>query len=248
MTQADSIARSVLMTDELPIHYYLSALHLVLKFVREMGMDVYGDIYTERLTVDKFGEADLPDRYIDWIRVGVPNGRHIVPLGINTSFSRLPNLDDAGDQIEYESGTVQTPFGAAGYTWELAYNDYGENLGKQYGLSGSARTDEFKVIPEKNKVYVGKSVPAGGTVYMEYLADSIPSAQTYVHPYAEAAAEAYARWQMATRARFATRSEEDRRRRDYGKEMAKLRARINSITKEDITRLYRANIIQTVKG
>lgn len=243
MTTIDSIVRSALMSSRLTIHYYLEAAHYGLKCLRELEFDVVGNVYSGKFTVDAFNEIALPEGYIDYVRMGKANGPYIIPIANHPSFSRIENEDASNNVAAYTAPGAYVQYGLDGLVWAGHVNYYGEPTGGFFGGSGTD-SDTFMIIRERNKARIGSNLSPGDVVYMDYLADMPASATSLVHPYAESTIEAYIKYCMA---KYKRMGDEDRAKYEYNKEMKKLRGRTNGLTKEELRRIARNNIKQTVK-
>lgn len=243
MTTIDSIVRSALMSSRLPIHYYVEAAHHGLRCLREIGFDVVGNIYSDRFTVDAYNEISMPGGYIDYVRIGKANGPYIIPIAAHPSFSRKLNEDSDGNAIAYTSPGAYIQYGLDGLVWARSTNYYGEPTGAYFGGAGTD-SDTFMPIPERNKIRIGSNFSPGDEVYMDYLADGAPSAVSLVHPYAESTIEAYIKYCMSKYKRL---GDESNAKYEYNKELKKLRGRVNGLTKEELKRIARNNIKQTIK-
>lgn len=244
-TNIDSIVRSALMTQGVTIHYYLTFMHMALKCLREIHLHHLGAISSVELTVNQFREIQLPDNYIDWIKVGYKKARYVVPMGTNSSYNRLPRISDAGQQIAYDQLGGESTFDPYNAFY---YSQYGEDLGKAYGLGEGTRLDVFKVIPERGVVQIGESVSPGDKIVLEYLAQQdFTSASTLVSPYAEEAIESYIAMKFAE-VKGSRVADIEMLRRNYSNARRMLRASNNELTKEELIRLSRGSVKLSIKG
>lgn len=245
MTTIDSIVRKALLEKELPIHYYVLFLSAALESLREIHFDVIANTRTAKLTLNEFNEAPLPEDYIDWIRVGVPSGRHIVPLGVNSSFNLKTNISSTGVRSSYGDSPQYLEIGNTPFSWGGFYNSYGESVGRHFNTSGKLRNDEFQVDRQRWKVIAGQYLVEDDVIYMDYISDSPAHAASLVHPYAETTIQAFIWWRYSANQKL---GDQDRRKREFYNQLRTLRARIDPITKEEIIRLYRASVQPTTKG
>lgn len=250
-TTIDSIVYSELGHHGLPIHYYVQFLRYALDCVREFHFDVSRDTTTVRLTVDEFGEVDLPEDFIDWTRVGYQSGRYIYPLTQNATYNNLPNLDDDGTtQIPYpvyERPITSSDFYGS-YYWQGNLSDYGESRGGYYGISDFMRGDVFQIVPDRGKMLVGALFQEGDDVYLEYLGHPNPVATSGVHPYAEGAIKAYIRLKYAMWKPNTRISEINLAERKWRKERRKYKARKANHSLEQWYSVFRKSYKLSIKS
>lgn len=248
-TPIDSVVRSSLMSHGLTIHYYVTFLHYALQGLRELEFDTIGKISSTKLTVDSNLECQLPPDFIDWIRVGWERNRHIIHLGTNSTWIRTANTDSSGNQIPYSnSSTTLVNSGMYDPFASYSISQYGEDYGRLYGLGNGSRSDIFQIVRERNVMLVGGLFSSGDSIYIDYLSSSnYADSDAFIHPYSEAAIEAYIRWKYAEQ-RTARLADVDRSRREFYNQYRLLRARMNDISKEDMLRLSRDGIKQSIKS
>lgn len=247
-TPIDSIVRSSLMSHGLTLHYYVTFLHFSLQGLREIEYDTVGKVSTARLTVNANGEAALPPDYVDWIKVGFERNRHIIPMGNNDTWVRVANTDSTGNQIPWSSSSGSI-VSSSTYDPFASYHisQYGEDLGRMYGIGNGSRNDIFQVLPERNVILIGNLFTEGDVIFMEYLSSSnYADTDALVHPYAESTIEAYIRWRYAEQ-KTTRLADVERAKREFYNQYRILRARMNDLSKEDLIRLSRDSIKQSIK-
>jgi hypothetical protein len=226
------------------MHYYVNVLQMALRCLREIHLLHSGVIMTAELTVDDNGEIKLPANYIDYIKVGHKRGRYVVPMSQNVSYSRRPSIR-TNDQVPFDS------YGISGIydPYNSSYiSQYGEQLGRLYGLGTGTKTDVFKVIPERNAMLIGEHIPAGETVVVEYIGQTqYASAGAFIPAYAEETVETYISLQLAKLSGKRI-GEVERLQRDYRNAERKMRAANYALTKEDLLNIERDNIKMSIKG
>lgn len=250
-TSMDSIVRTVLVELNLPIHFYFRAATIGIRTMRDLNLGTLPYVKTVRLTVDEFNECDIPADLVDWIKVGVQSGAEIVPLGENKSYNRLPNLNDADEQISYNQPaghTISINSSFNNYTFGKAVNDYGEIQGKMFGLGNAHRSDEFKFIPERNKILVGGSRSEGDIVYVEYVAYSQSQFHTGIPVVASPFIEQSIKFNFARYDRTGRLGDINREQQILSLEKRKLRAALTSIDTDTMLRLLRSNYKQSIKA
>jgi len=243
-TTIDSIVRSALASNGLTMHYYVNVLHMALRCLREIQLLHSGAIMTAELTVDNNGEVKLPANYIDYVKVGHKRGRYVVPMGQNGSYARRPAIR-SNDQVAFDS------YGISGIydPYNSSYiSQYGEQLGRLYGLGSGTRTDVFKVVPERNALLVGEHIGAGEVIVLEYIGQTqYASAGAFIPAYSEEVVESYITLQLAKMSGKRL-GEVERLQRDYRNAERKMRAANFALTKEDLLNIERDNIKLSIKG
>lgn len=242
----DSIVRNYLFDKELPIHYYVRCLNYALNCAQELSYDTLPTIKSAKLQINEFGEATIPDDYVDYIKVGVEFGQYIVPLIYRPSINRLPNLNDQDVQIPYPEEGSQEDFGLS-EIWNYAISDssgYGYSI---YGVGHGVESDVFNVIPERNVFQVYSGSTNGSYIHLQYLGFDETTATSTISKYAESTIKAYINWQMAERVDRTPVSEKMRLSKAYYNQLRILRGRLNPLDKETILRIIRRNFKQSVK-
>lgn len=247
-TTIDSIVRAYLVNKQLPIHYYMQALHYAMKCVKELQLHVLQDVKAVRLTVDNFGEVSIPTDFIDWVRMGVEVNNKIRNFTKNDKINLLVKTDSEDNRIAYtdDAGTVVYPPSYEGLFWTNYISDYGESYGKFWGMRDLNRGDEFKVIPDRGKIAVGSDAPAGSSLYLEYLYYNVTSATSTVTPYAEETIENYIAWQFAKWSNNKL-GEQDRLKNEFSISKRKLRASMHEVTYDGFLKVLRRSYKQSAK-
>lgn len=248
MTTIDSIVRGALFSKQMPIHYYAQFLHYAMECVKELSLDTLKNVRTVKLNVNEFAEAPLPSDFVDWTKVGMARGQHIVPLRQNKSYNRLPNTDADGNQIKHKepnATSLALPIVYEGYWWTSYVNEYGEHIGRMYG-GQSEDPFTFKIIRERNLIQLDGSWKTSEPVFLEYIYWDTAKADSYIHPYAERTIKAYIEYKFADWSQRPA-NEIQRRKRDYYHAYKELRGRLNPLSKEDIVGIGRMRFKQSIK-
>ena len=77
-TKLDSIVRQIILEDSLMPHDYIKLLSFGLTCLSELELDSIGKVNTVILKPDEFSQAPLPCDYVDWVRIGQPNGEYFI--------------------------------------------------------------------------------------------------------------------------------------------------------------------------
>jgi hypothetical protein len=248
MILLDSVVRSALLNEQLTIHYYIQFLHAGLNGLRSMNLDVTGTVKTVTLTVDTNNEAELPSGFIDFIKIGYRRYGYIIPMAQNKNYNSLPSIA-GNNQVPYQIAASNTAaFSPYGF-WDGYVNQYGEDLGRLYGTGGGTRVDEFKILPNRNKILCGAFVKAGDEIVVEYIGEmDFLNEDAIVHPYAVEALEAYIKYEYA-KARNSRKNltEIEMCHRDFVNKQRIMRARRFAMTAEEWRRLDQDHTKMSVK-
>lgn len=243
-TTIDSIVRDSLASNGMTLHYYVQALQMALRCLRDINLNHHGAIGTVEITVDTNNTVKLPDAYIDYIKVGHRRGRYVVPMAQNSSYNRLPSVVNQAE-APYESygvSGVYDPYSTS------ARSQYGEQLGRIYGMGDGTRTDVFKVIPERGMALIGEYISPGEVIVLEYIYQpDYANAMVFVPAYVEEAIKTYIAMSFA-RMYGRRLGEIERLNRDYQNAVRRLRSAKFTLTKEDLLGLERRNTKLSIKG
>ena len=237
MKTVDTIVREALADKQLPVHYYAQFLHYAIDWMgTEYDLETKGAVTTVELTVSEDFNADLPEDYVDWIRVGQNRGRYIVPMP--TRYTLLDN----GESVTVQENDTVIPFD--GYYWANFVNEYAEHLGKLYGAVTDGG-DHFNIVGDK--IVFGHAFVAGQKVYLQYLSSSSTLTTSLVHPYFSRTLKKFIHWQFTEWDRRENLTTKRRSRQEYFHEYRNSRARHFQMSKEDIVNIIRRNTRQSVK-
>lgn len=254
----DRIVKNILLKRRYPLQYYIQYLLYAKDGLREIAFDC--PIISSRykcLTVDQTTmTAELPDDFVDKVRVSVRVGQYIVPLVEDPQLQTIPNYDSDFNVQPYSQG-VQVPsaqtngtygyynnsFGyAAPYWYMVNYNNWGENLGRHFG-GLPAYSDTYKINRAENNIKVNENLR--NCVYeivLEYISNGMDAdSATHIDAYAQMAIEKFCMWQFKEHNRTYSEGEAQIAKGDYEAELGKLRARLNPLTLDDLTRIITKN-------
>lgn len=234
-----SITRSTLLSMGLPIHWYADVLKFGLDCLNEeLGFTILPNIKSARLTVNANKEIELPDDYVDWIRVGYQYGQHVVPMTKESRFNRM--LPDSGNS--YSSIGDILPVNYSAYYYGLHSNSYGELNGRYFGSTAQSQS-KFIEVRERSVIAVDASFAQGDTIVVDYIYFDSATATALVHPKASPVIRDYCIWKMKEMSRgltVANRFEVDKARVNYYRSLRMFRAQIQSITIEGVLEAIRS--------
>lgn len=123
---------------------------------------------------------------------------------------------------------------------------YENTLGALYGLGGGVGVGEYRLNLDQFRIEVATNSNTT-EVIIEYISDEARSTNPLIHVYAEEALRSYVYYKVCERKRNVPASEKARARAEYYNERRKARARMNSISKDDILGVLRKNFKQAPK-
>lgn len=240
----DGIVRGYLLKKRYPMHYYIECLVQSAECLSELHFDSLRNIRIQELVIGEYGAATLPCDYMDYTKVGIPNGQFVKPLTQSEGLTRLNNYDDNGDKILFPDQQVNSNYGFGNFVW---YNDKMETTGRFYGgLSND--TNVFKILKERNEIEVHNGLNSN-TIVLEYISDgSEVDNATQINPYVKMTIEAYIEWKYIQNSRSHGIGEEQWAMKKFEHERKIARGRLNDITMSDIKNAIRRNTHASIKG
>lgn len=241
----DTIVRSTLMRRGYSLHWYVQFLKHSADCLRELGFDTLKNVNTKVIPVTAGNVVKLPCDFVDWTKVGTKTGQYVSRLTQNEAMNRLPNY--SGGQIaNYGEAGTSTYYSGYAYGWNW-YNDLGEFNGELYGATGGVQAG-FKLLRERGIIQLSEQITATEIV-LEYIGDGTACDNaTKIHPYAQAAIEAYVVWQLKEHNRNYGAGERQLAHNQFIVEHKKLRSRLNPITTNDIINIFNRSKTASVKG
>lgn len=239
VTTLDTIVKGLLIKKQYPIHFYIQFLYLSTRAFEELHFDTLNNIQTKKLTANEFGEIDLPCDCMDIVKVGLPSGQYVRNLYQRDGINSLANYDSNDNQIPYGQDSFDLHI-----LDNMLFKNYliypFDNRGLRfYGMGANDDTQSFKYAPERNKILLNQSV-GEKTIILQYMTDGTDADNaTMVDPRAKATIESYVLWQYKEGSRAYNEGERERAKQQFQSEHARLRARKNSMTKEDIIAIVR---------
>lgn len=256
----DFIVKNYLLKRGYPLHWYMQFMVYAADCLREITFDDLRVINTKILPVDQtINAADLPEDYQDYVTVGVMIGQRIRPLVPTSTLNPLVNLDVDQNYTPQEWQDNTTPpesnqdqlyYGALPYAqwFTVHYNDYGENIGRFFGLGAGYQEDTFQIIPQRNQIQLDQNFSVDNIV-LQYVSDGQSAdAATQIDPYAIRTIQAYIEYQMKAHNRSYTMGERQLAENNYVKERKILRARKADWSVEKIKRIVQKNTMGAPKS
>lgn len=240
-TSLDKIVRGVLLQKRWPIHFYIECLVHAQRCLEEISFDSLGNVRTVKLDINEYGAATLPCDYMDFCKIGIPNGQKVIPLSQNSGITRLNNYDASGNKVLFPTNNSSN---TSSFVW---FNDNLEQTGRFYGYAGNAG-QSFKILKERNEIQVDNAL-AANSIILEYISDGSESDNaTKINPYAKSTIESYIFWKYKENSRSVGEGERQRARHSFDHDHKILRARLNPLTITDIKTIFRRHTHGSIKG
>ena len=123
---------------------------------------------------------------------------------------------------------------------------YQNTIGALYGMGGGVGAGEYRVNLDQFRLEIATNSSVTEVV-IEYISDEARSTNPLIHVYAEEALRSYIYYKVCERKRNVPAGEKARARAEYYNERRKARARMNSVSKDDILGMLRKNFKQAPK-
>ena len=243
--ELEKVVRELLIETGRTEHRFVQALQLGISCLRELEFDVTGSPVIKELTVSDLDTVDLPDDYLNYIRIGFVNKYgYFQELGRNNNISLNRSLDDCGKRKLPTSSSVDSvptegaSFGGTEYGSVHFRNN--ENVGRYYGLGGGSNSNgSFKI--DKNYQQIQLDCYQGGNkITLEYLADpNKTNGEFEVHPFAIETVKSWIDWKLNENNANISISVSDSKKRIYASNKKVLRSRIASVSVQDMLQAFR---------
>jgi len=256
----DYIVKNFLLKKGYPLHWYMQSMVYAADCLRELTFDDLRVINTKILPVDQtINAATLPEDYQDYVTVGVMVGQRIRPLTPTNTLNPLVNLDSNTNFSEQEwndnvvptdSTQTQLYYGALPYAqwFTVHYNDFGENIGRFFGLGAGYQEDTFQVFKDRNQIQLDQHFYVENIV-LQYVSDGQSAdAATLIDPYAIKTIQSFIDYQMKAHNRNYNMGERQLAENNYVKERKILRARKANWSVELIKRIVQKNTMASPKS
>jgi hypothetical protein len=246
--------------------------NFALRGIREIGFDLGKKVKSLKLSINTANDTvDLPDDFVDLIKIGVVDSDGIVRVfgnNKNINYSRRMETadDDAaltndqfksgpmdilantiGDRIDDKTATDNTTSSDTDLSQYIFENYiYQGGLGRLYGTGGGSLAGEYRLNLDQNRIEV-ETNSGYSEVVIEYIADEARSSDPEVHVYAEEALRSYIYYKIIERKSSVPANEKARARAEYYNERRKANARLSNFTKEEALKTIRKNFMQAPK-
>ena len=193
--------------------------------------------FSQKIIADRTG-GPLHDSegYVDGVDNVTP------PLMIQQNADLIQNREDSKGSTAGQTGSSSEELREDIFRNYL----YENTLGALYGLGGGVGVGEYRLNLDQFRIEVATNSNTT-EVIIEYISDEARSTNPLIHVYAEEALRSYVYYKVCERKRNVPASEKARSRAEYYNERRKARARMNSISKDDILGVVRKNFKQAPK-
>ncbi len=236
---------------------YARYLQCGINGLREFNFDISqgstGSPTCAYLTVNDNQTVDLPNDYVNYIKIAVIDGNgQIHSLGLNESMAFNNAVDSCGNPIAAIPNTVtNTPSSA--YFFLANTDGYADNFrngemtGRFFGIGGGTNPyGYYKVNTSTNQIQLGCTNT--GTIFLEYLSDlTLVDGEYLVHPYSVAALKRFIRYEIIEMNDRISDATKERARIEKYNEMAKSKARFNSFNVTEWTAAFRSGNLAAPK-
>ncbi len=190
----DSVVKNAL-TDigETTTHLYQLFLKFALDGLREQQIEFSREIKTVKLRMNDYQSVDLPEDYVDYIKIGIQVGERIFTMGVQNDIALHNDVDSCGNPIK---NLPQAPFDTApnginfdnyGGYWFNNFTDTNiggqGNTGRLFAFGGGIPSRGlYRIDRERRQIRFDDSVHRAD-IYMEYISDGFnPTDATLVNP------------------------------------------------------------------
>jgi hypothetical protein len=240
--------------------------NIALRGIREFGFDVSSRVRSLKRTIKSNNTIDLPDDYVDMIKVGIVGEDGVVHvLGQNKHINYSQKLEGTNittdsaagplnigvnlieDRVDDKTVTEGNSFTEDDYEYYIFHNYlYQGGLGRLYGIGGGHMPGEYRINLDQNRIEVDTETNATELV-LEYVADEARSTNPVIHVYAEEALRCFIYYKLCERKSNVPANEKMRARAEYYNERRKAKARLSNFTKEEALKTIRKNFKQAPK-
>lgn len=222
-----SLVREIILEKNLTPHAFVRLLSFGLGCLKELDLDITGQVASVDLSVDAYGRAKLPCDFVDWVRIGSNSGHYHLNMGQTSTFYRKLKKDANGAYIPM----VNDPDALAWYTTQYYWGGWYSGLNS----NGGTKLDEFMILD--GVAQFGPAYGTGDVVTMDYIYFDKANATTEIHKYAESTIKAWMEWKYILHLPKANPQDKREAKEYYFQQIALLQARRNNLTYEGIMRL-----------
>lgn len=249
----DMIVKNILLKRRYSLHWYLDYLIPAKDCIRELNFDLpLNPVQYKLLALNDNHAVTIPDDYVDWVGVYARRDQYLIPLVEDDSLDLVPNYDSNFDIQPYGQGIATDTAGQnqailysgylSGYWWMCNWDNFGENLGRQFGGVG-ALSDTFRENRGRNEIKINENLSVTHVV-VEYIGNGLDvDSASKINAYAQAAIEAFCSWQFKENNRTYSEGEAQIAKRDYEQQVGILSARLSDLTIDKLKRIAQRNSI-----
>tara|TARA_Y100001937_G_scaffold14500_2_gene19567 strand:- start:964 stop:1767 length:804 start_codon:yes stop_codon:yes gene_type:complete len=261
----DHIVRNTLMDMQYPMHYYVRFLHYGIQCLEEINYDIplgstgavganstdatSSNVKSVELDVTSYKRAIIPSDCVDVVEVMAKYGEHLLPLRKDPQLNLIQNVDAQGTKIAHPDATLgdsDLEFLYAHTSHYGAVNEFGEHVGRQYGLS-TGQSQSYNVDIHQGEIVFNNNVDVT-KVTLVYITNGVTvSNANVVHPYAQDTIKKYIIYQKFYHTNSAF-NKVGLAKQDFINAKRKLKSRLNALTYADIIASFRQGIHGSIKN
>ena len=242
----DELVREYLIEiGEQSLHKEHRYLQYGINGLREFNFDTTGIVKPVVLPVNSNDTVDLPNDYIDYVRIGICGFDGVIQeLSQNKNICFPLSTDDCGDIIptDVSGGTVVIDFFEGG---QFRNNEF---IGRRFGVGGGSPGAGSYRFNERDG-YIALQGFTGDNVILEYMADieKNDKGQFTIHPFIVQAIKQWMAWQEADRNPRSGPSTVDAKWRSFKREKRIAKNRLVTPTIQEAKNIIRKHFTMTVK-
>jgi len=243
--ELEKVVREFLIESGRTEHRFAQALQFGISCLRELQFDVTGSPVIKILPVNSDDTVDLPNDYLNYIRIGYTDPYGVFkPLGVNNDIALNRTLTDCGTpgQRRTIEDTTEDAYPWVPYPLEYYSAHYrnGENIGRYYGAGGGNNVrGGFRIDKNYSQIQL-QNYRGGDTLTLEYLADPNKSEGNFdVHPFAVETVKSWIDWKMNFSNPNVALSFSEQKRLLYSRNKKLLFSRMSSISVQDMLQAFR---------
>lgn len=239
--ELEKVVREYLIESGRTEHRFAQSLQFGISCLRELQFDVTGSPVIKELTINDNDTVDLPNDYLNYIRIGyVDQAGRFRELGVNNKIALNRNLTDCG-VISDEASTLDD-VSYVPYPLEYYASHYrnGENIGRYYGAGGGNNVrGGFRIDKNFSQIQL-ENYQGGDTITLEYLADPNKSEGNFdVHPFAVETIKSWIDWKINASNPNVPVGFSEQKRLLYSRNKKLLFARMSSMSVQDMLQSFR---------
>lgn len=179
-----AVVDHVLFKKTLPERWFQWLLEIALWELRQIKLEKWSDVKTELYEVTDRRTVILDPSFVDWVKIGIPQGQYVIPLGVNADLKESERTDNDDTVSGLFSQNLPNGLDFGNYTGYLFHNFRGSYV-RSAGKSMNINKGSFKVINNGSRKELLLDYDYNyKNVYIEYITDGFdPCGETVLHPY-----------------------------------------------------------------
>lgn len=245
------IVKSALMDIGAGMERFEQYKHWILEGYRDFHFDMAQEVKTVVLKLTPWKAIELPDDYVDFVKLGIEVNKEIRVFTNNERISlNLPDVDPVdGDPDALVADSTTPDLSNERYTF-YNFNRFGADAGQLYGLAVKSNGQgEYKFNKERREIQFNVNLDSATPIYLEYISDGISACEkTVVNIYAAKLLKLYAHWCRLKYSKSSNQAEIQRAENDYYREYRLVQSRLMPVRVEDVLEGMRDayRLVQTV--